>query len=274
MKKNTKRKINEAIELLQKYEKVALQLNPSGYYLSFSGGKDSQLLYLIAELSGVKFKAYFSNTTNELPENITFIRKHYPKVKFLNPKENFYKLVSKKGLPTIKGRYCCAILKEGVGAGYAVLTGERKEESALRKKYSDVAIQSRNIKRNRVILDNEIVNHECIRGKDKLRIRPILNFTESEVWEIHKHFFLPLNPCYEMQGRVGCILCPFAKRQQIELHLTRYPRVKKTLLKNLQKYLAQKENEFADAEECFEWWLTKKSVKAFKYSKNQTELTF
>ena len=259
---------------MRKYEKIALQLNPEGYYLAFSGGKDSQLLYLIAELSGVHFQAYFSNTTNELPENVKFIRRHYPKVKFLNPPENFYKLVSRKGLPTIKTRYCCAILKESAGAGSAVLTGERKQESARRKKYSDVSIQSRNVTRNRAVAADEIVKHECIKGKDRLRIRPILDFSKEEVWEILESYSQPFNPCYEMQERIGCILCPFAKKEQIEKHLLRYPRVKKTLLKNLQIYLDRKETKFDNAEDCFNWWLSKKSVIAFKCSKNQTELTF
>lgn len=272
MKKITERKIIKAIELLRKYEKVALQLNQEGYYLAFSGGKDSQLLYLIAELSGVKFKAYFSNTTNELSDNVKFIRKYYPKVKFLNPKENFYKLVSRKGLPTIKTRYCCAILKENAGAGFAVLTGERKEESLKRKKYSQVSIQSRNLKRNRVVEADEIVKHECVKGKDKLRVRPILEFSEAEVWEILRYYSKPFNPCYEKQGRVGCILCPFAKKEQIEQHLRKYPKVRATLLKNLQSYLDKKESNFNTAEECFEWWLSKKTIKDYLNSKKQMSL--
>lgn len=35
----TQKKIDDAIALLQKYEKVALQLNNEGYFLAFSGGK-------------------------------------------------------------------------------------------------------------------------------------------------------------------------------------------------------------------------------------------
>ena len=272
MKESTERKLIKAIELLRKYEKLALQLNHEGYYLAFSGGKDSQLMYLIAELSDVKFKAYFSNTTNELSENIKFIRKYYKQVKFLNPKENFYKLVARKGLPTIKMRYCCQILKEGAGAGYAVLTGERKEESLKRKKYSEVSVQSRNLKRNRAISETDVVKHECIKGKDKLRIRPLLEFSETEVWEILKHYSIPFNPCYENQGRVGCILCPFAKRDQIEQHLQRYPRVKKTLLRALQTYLAKKDGHFESAEECFEWWLQKKSLEKYLAEKKQLDL--
>lgn len=269
MEPSTRIKIETAIALLQKYEKLALQLNDEGYFLAFSGGKDSQLLYLIAELSGVRYKAYFSNTTNELPENIKFIRNHYPKVKILNPKENYYKLVSKKGLPTRVRRYCCAILKESAGAGSAVLTGERREESVKRRSYPDVSVQSRNPKRQKVVGSDELVKHECVRGKDKLRIRPILDFTEAEVWKILEYYHQPLNPCYENQGRVGCIVCPFAPRVQIEEHLMRFPRVKSTLLKSLQMYLDKGDKGFIDAEECFEWWLSKMSVAKWKAEKEK-----
>ena len=274
MKPITRKKINNAIVLLQKYEKLALQLNSDGFFLAFSGGKDSQLLYLIAELSGVKFKAYYSNTTNDAVENVRFIREKYPNVTFLIPKENFYKLVAKKGLPTTKKRYCCAILKEQAGAGYAVLTGERKEESAKRRKYTSVVIQSRNEKRAKIISENEIVKHECIKGRDKLRIRPILEFTENEVWEILKHYNIPKNPCYNTQSRIGCILCPFAPKKQIEDYLQRYPRIKRNILKSLQTFLDSKEGFFTDAEECFDWWLSKKSVAEWKANKKQTTIEF
>lgn len=96
MKTITQKKIDDAIALLQRYERVALQLNEEGYFLAFSGGKDSQLLYLLAVLANIKFKAYYSNTTNDPPANVRFIRENYPDVRFLNPKENYYKLIAKK----------------------------------------------------------------------------------------------------------------------------------------------------------------------------------
>lgn len=44
-----KQKILHSIQLLQKAEKIALSYDPDhGYYLAFSGGKDSQCLYHIA----------------------------------------------------------------------------------------------------------------------------------------------------------------------------------------------------------------------------------
>ena len=53
-------RIKYSIELLQKHEKTALNLNPEGYYLGFSGGKDSQVIYELCKKAGVKFTAHFN----------------------------------------------------------------------------------------------------------------------------------------------------------------------------------------------------------------------
>lgn len=275
MKQATQNKIDKAIKLLQHYEKLALQLNPDGYFLAFSGGKDSQLLYLLAELSKVYFKAYYSNTTNDPPMNVKFIRDNYKNVIFINPKENFYKLVSKKGLPTRIMRYCCFILKEQAGTGNVILTGERKSESFKRKNYPFVALQSSNANRSKSYEEFTEIKHECVKGKDRIRIRPLLDFTEEEVFEILKKYKVPLNPCYQYQNRVGCIFCPFANRKQIEAYCEKYPKAKKTLLKNLQKFIDKKDKKmFQTAEEYFEWWLSKKSIKDYMEIKKQLELNF
>ena len=64
-----RRKIQESITLLQKAEHIALKYDAdNGFFLGFSGGKDSQALIHIAQLAGVKFKAHFSPTTIDPPE--------------------------------------------------------------------------------------------------------------------------------------------------------------------------------------------------------------
>ena len=53
-----------SIDLLKKAERLALAYcGGNGYYLAFSGGKDSQALYHIAELAGVKFDAHMNFTS-------------------------------------------------------------------------------------------------------------------------------------------------------------------------------------------------------------------
>lgn len=57
--KEFQEKIKHSVELLRKAEKLALAYSPNeGFYLSFSSGKDSQCLYHIAKIAGVKFKTH------------------------------------------------------------------------------------------------------------------------------------------------------------------------------------------------------------------------
>jgi len=55
-------KVKISIERLQHFEP------PEGYYLAFSGGKDSQCIYHLAMEAGVKFEAHYHITTVNPPE--------------------------------------------------------------------------------------------------------------------------------------------------------------------------------------------------------------
>ena len=50
-------KIQRSINLIQKAEKLALSYQKYGFHLAFSGGKDSQVIYELAKMAGVHFKA-------------------------------------------------------------------------------------------------------------------------------------------------------------------------------------------------------------------------
>lgn len=92
-----KQKIEHSIELLKKAEKLALRYDPDeGFFLAFSGGKDSQALYHIVEMAGVKFKAHFSPTTVDPPQLIRFIRRNYPRCRVRKGKEEHLPSCSRK----------------------------------------------------------------------------------------------------------------------------------------------------------------------------------
>ena len=72
-------KVQIAIDRLRTFEP------PEGYYLAFSGGKDSQTVYHLCREAGVKFDAHYSLTTVDPPEVIYFMREHYPNVAVEHP---------------------------------------------------------------------------------------------------------------------------------------------------------------------------------------------
>ena len=126
-------KLEYSINLLRKGERLALRYSDFGFFLAFSGGKDSQALYHVAKLAGVKFQAHYSITTIDPPELVRFIKRQYPDVILDRNEYTFASLcVKKKALPTISKRFCCAELKETKGANTVTLTGVRHAESAKR----------------------------------------------------------------------------------------------------------------------------------------------
>lgn len=274
-------KIKYSIELIRRGEKLALSLNPKdGYFVGFSGGKDSQVLLQLVKMAGVRYKAYYSVTTNDPPQNVYFIRQYYPDVVFLHPQANFFKLVEKHGLPLRIQRFCCASLKEVAGIGCAVLTGVRAVESRKRAAYDEVSIHSRRKEHieythTRTIDEIEENEHRCIKGKDKLMINPILKWTESDVWQFLHEQGLPINPCYKQTGRVGCMFCPFSNKKQIDYYEKQYPKFKERLLHSLTVFWERTDEHVLESpEQYYEWWKSKQSLKDYKAKQSQTEIRF
>ena len=53
---------------------------PEGYYLAFSGGKDSVVIKALADMAGVKYDAHYNHTSVEPPELVQFVREHHKDV--------------------------------------------------------------------------------------------------------------------------------------------------------------------------------------------------
>lgn len=273
-------KIDDSIALIRKGEKLALALNPEdGYFVGFSGGKDSQVLLDLVKSAGVKYKAHYSVTTIDPPENVLFIRQYYPEVNFIHPRETFIKMIEKRGLPTMLHRFCCEELKEKSGAGNVVLTGVRADESTKRSKYNEVAIKSNRVEhadrsKKHTIEEIEQNEHRCIKGKDAIMIYPILNWTEREVWQYIADNNLPHNPCYDIAGRVGCMFCPFANKREIEFFEQKYPKYKDAIMKHFRVYLANNPRHTydMDADDYYEWWKSKKTINEWIGEKQQLKI--
>ena len=127
-------KVETAIERLKTFEP------PEGYFLAFSGGKDSVVIKALADMAGVKYDAHYSLTSVDPPELVQFI-KTFDDVAIDVPKDKdgnrvtMWNLIPKKKMPpTMKVRYCCEELKESGGHGRLTITGVRWAESVNRKR--------------------------------------------------------------------------------------------------------------------------------------------
>lgn len=131
-------KEKKAIERLKAFEPA------DGYYLAYSGGKDSDCIKILAQLSGVKFEAVHNLTTVDAPETVRYVQSQ-PDVKIDKAYDKngnhvtMWNLIVKKLMPPTRlARYCYSELKERGGIGRVVVTGVRWSESQRRKETSDV----------------------------------------------------------------------------------------------------------------------------------------
>lgn len=258
-------KIDNSIALLRKAEKLALKYNPDdGFYLAFSGGKDSQALYHIAQLAGVKFRAHMNLTSVDPPQVIRFVKRNYPDVVIHAPEKSIYQYaVEKQILPSMKIRWCCQELKEQGGAGEVVLIGIRRQESKRRSMRSPVEVSGRKfggemaefekwqeeqIRKKYKNLNQDQFDEaketqvRCINGKDKILISPIIDWTSKDVWEfLNDVVKVPHCELYDKgYSRIGCIGCPMSSSKNRIKELKMFPHVKRNWIKAI-KDIRQRE---------------------------------
>lgn len=237
-------KVAIAIERLKAFEP------PEGYYLAFSGGKDSQCIYHLAEMAGVKFDAHYNITGIDPPELVRFIRKHYPNVQRHHPKIHIGKLIQKKMMPPTRlVRFCCDYLKERGGDGRRIVTGVRWTESVKRSK-------------------RKVVEH-CFKDKSKEYVNPIIDWEDEDVWEFIKPY--PHCSLYD-EGfkRLGCIGCPMAGDKRIA-EFKRWPKFKDRYLRAFQRAVDDRSKKimggsshleykgnlpmWKSGQHMFDWWM-------------------
>jgi len=180
-----------------------------GYFLGFSGGKDSIVLYDLTQKSGVNFEAHYSNTGIDPPEIVKFIKRNYPEVVMHKPKRSFYRSIPINGFPTKWARWCCDTLKKNPTKDVPLkhrLLGIRAEESWRRKRKPQI---------------------EKHFGK-QIAYYPILHWLEWEVWDHIETNNIPYPSLYD-EGfhRIGCIICPFLcnlNSKNLKMHQERWPK--------------------------------------------------
>ena len=103
--------------------------------VSFSSGKDSEVILELAKMAGVDYRAIYKNTTIDPPHTIAHCKSKG--VEIMKPTITFFDLIKKKGFPTRRARFCCEKLKEYKIMDMAIQGIRREESTARAKRYSE-----------------------------------------------------------------------------------------------------------------------------------------
>jgi phosphoadenosine phosphosulfate reductase len=235
-------KVQVAIDRLKEFEP------PEGYYVAFSGGKDSCVVKDIVKRSGVKHEFHF-NRSMEPPEVIYYIREHHPDVIWHLPKKTMWESIAHKGMPPTRIiRFCCDDMKENQESakGRFVVTGVRWEESNARKGRQFV--------------------EQCYTDTSKKFLHPIIDWSTEEIWEYIKTNGLPYCKLYdEGRTRVGCVMCPMANSTQMKLDAIRWPKIADAYKRACDRAIIKKREIFErkgktltwkSGQDMYDWWIS------------------
>lgn len=260
-----------AIERLKTASEMSLHFYGKPLIITYSGGKDSEVLLELAKRSGIPFEVNNSHTTVDAPETVYHIRKVFAdlergvKCTIDFPKLSMWQLIPKKLMPPTRiVRYCCQYLKENSCKNSMIATGVRWAESSKRKNTRGIYEAVHNNKDKRVILNNDNDDRRNLFERCEIQaktvVNPIIDFTDSEIWDFYKNECKYHNPLYNRGfTRVGCIGCPMAGKKRYKEFML-YPKYKNLYIKAFEKMLEVrkergKENKWRSGQDVFKWWM-------------------
>ena len=194
--------------------------------VSYSGGKDSDVILELAKMSGIPFVGVYKQTSIDPPGTTAHAREMG--VEVVPPVETFFHLVERKGQPSRFRRFCCSVLKEYKIPGHdRVVLGIRRSESTKRAvRYKEP--------------------EECRVYEKGGRVRqyyPILEWTDEDVERFIRERGIKCAPVYydedgrfHVERRLGCIGCPLKSDNGLA-DFKKYPRFLRQYIRSYQKYL-------------------------------------
>lgn len=150
-------------------------------------------------MAGIKYRAIYKNTTIDPPGTIKHVRENG--VEVMQPKESFFKLIERKGMPTRRARFCCEVLKEYKILDIAIQGIRRSESTARAERYSE---------------DDPIICR-VYGSKENCSqvVLPILSWTDKDVADFIEARGIRCHPLYydndgkfHPNRRLGCMGCP------------------------------------------------------------------
>ena len=192
--------------------------------LSYSGGKDSDVILHLAKMAGIKFNAIYKNTTIDPSGTIMHAKENG--VIVAKPKINFFDGIERAGMPNRWGRWCCAFLKEYKIADVSI-QGIRREESVKRaKRYKEPNYCRTFSKKEKVHVWLPILEWTA---------KDIEDFVNDEKIQCHPLYY-DNDGCFHAERRLGCIGCPLQSSKQRLVQLKEHPKFVREYVKRIKIY--------------------------------------
>ena len=195
MRPELEKKVDFAIKLLQSIPQ------DGDIEISYSSGKDSDVILELAKMAGIPYRAIYKATTIDPPGTIAHAKEMGAEV--IHPKKTFFQLISESGFPNRFQRFCCSALKEYKICDRAIQGIRRSESRKRAEKYKEPEVC------------------RVYSAKEKVKVYlPILEWTDQDVAEFIKERNIKCHPLYYSGGqfdvtkRLGCMGCPLASRNK------------------------------------------------------------
>ena len=196
MRPELEKKVDFAIKLLRSIPQ------DGDIEISYSSGKDSDVILELAKMAGIPYRAIYKATTIDPPGTIAHAKEMGAEV--IHPKKTFFQLVGKSGFPSRFSRECCSVLKEYKVCDRAIQGIRRSESRKRAERYKEP----------------EYCRVYSSKVKAKIYL-PILEWTDQDVAEFIKERNIKCHPLYysregqfDVTKRLGCMGCPLASRNK------------------------------------------------------------
>jgi phosphoadenosine phosphosulfate reductase len=268
-----------AIERLKMASDMSLRLYEQPIVITYSGGKDSDVLLHLAGKAGIPYEVLHSLTTADAPETVWHVRDTFRRLELAGVKcdidthrtpdggnVTMWNLIPRNSVPPTRiSRYCCRELKETGGKGRFIATGVRWAESARRKQSHGVMETSHKDKDKRIILmddnDERRMLLENCQLKARRTVNPIIDWKDEDVLGYCDEQKIAMNPLYACGWkRIGCIGCPLAKKATRYAEFARYPKIKAAYIRAFGRMLNERKkrepsNDWQTGEDVMHWWM-------------------